>query len=70
MCRDKLGLEILAVVTVLAAGVAAFFLVPAPWFIAVPAGIFTSYVVLDTLLPTVWETPPEGIRYEPDSDDE
>lgn len=70
MCRNNLGLEILAIVLTLVVGIATFYILPVHWLIAAPAGIFTGYVVLDTLLPTVWETPPKGIRYEPGDDDE
>ncbi len=70
MCRNNLILEILAIALTFAVGTAVFLLLPVAWFIAAPAGIFAAYVVLDTLLPTVWETPPKGIRYEPGDDDE
>jgi hypothetical protein len=69
MCRHNLGLEILAVVLVLAGGIAAFVFLPAPWFVSAPVAVLASYTVLETLLPKVWETPAKGIRYEPESDE-
>ena len=69
MPRHNLGLEVLSLLLVIAAGVASFIVIPLPWLMAVPVAFFAGYVVLETLLPKVWETPPRGIRYEPGEDE-
>ena len=69
MFRNNLALEILGVFLVIAAGLATFFILPLSWFIAAPIAVFASYVVLETVAPKVWETPPKGIRYDPEDDE-
>lgn len=69
MLRHNLALEIIGLVLVLAGGFAVFFGVPVSWYIAAPLAIFASYVLLETVLPKVWETPPKGIRHEPGEDE-
>lgn len=69
MLRHNLALEIFGLILVLAGGFATFFILPVSWYIAAPIAIFASYVVIETVLPKVWETPAKGIRHEPGEDE-
>jgi hypothetical protein len=66
MLRDDPGLEFIGFLLTIAGIIAAFVILPAPWYVAGPVAVFAGYAVLETVLPKVWETPPEGIRHDPD----
>lgn len=55
MLRNDPGLEFIGFLLAIAGIVAAFVMLPSPWYISGPVAIFAGYAVLETLLPEEWD---------------
>ena len=64
MFRDDVGTEAVGLFFAVVGVIAAFVILPAPWYISAPVSIFAGYAILETVLPEVWDSP-----YDPDSDE-
>jgi len=57
MLRNDPVLEFFGLLLTIVGIVAAFVMLPAPWYIASPVAVFAGYAVLETVLPKVWDAP-------------
>ena len=64
MLRNDAALEFLGFLLTITGIIAAFVILPAPWYISAPIAIFAGYAILETVLPEVWDAP-----YDPDCDE-
>jgi hypothetical protein len=55
MLRNDPGLEFIGFLVAIASIVAAFVILPSPWYVSAPVAVLTGYAVLETLLPEVWD---------------
>ena len=60
MLRNDPGLEFIGFLVAIASIVAAFVILPSPWYVSGPVAIFAGYAVLETLLPEVWDAPEDN----------
>jgi hypothetical protein len=64
MLRNDAALELLGFILAITGIIAAFVILPAPWYISAPVAMLAGYTILETVLPEVWDTP-----YDPDYDE-
>ena len=57
MFRNDVGTEAVGLFLAVVGVIAAFVILPAAWYISAPMAIFAGYVVLETVLPEVWDDP-------------